>query len=163
MIDRGNYKNKITLALLSSDQIQAYLAMFSPIVQSLVHVSSLSAEQAYLLYRIGQRTFCPFFYTIIESFSGQLIGALDIRDPLTSVGQLYCWLNEQFWGKGYMQQAIALAAYNYFTQTHEPYFNAHVDVINLRSYFALKKAGFADYGFHDGPRGKQYNLILRNK
>ena len=62
-----------------------------------------------------------------------------------------------------MQQAIALAAHNYFTCTQERYFNAHIDVTNMRSYCALKKAGFADYGFHNGPRGRQYNLILRKK
>jgi RimJ/RimL family protein N-acetyltransferase len=161
--DRDNHTTSINLVLLSYGQVQSYLAMFSPMVQSLVHVSSVSAEQAYVLYRIGQNAAAPFFYGIIEQLSYQLIGAIDIRDPFTSAGQLYCWLNEQFWGRGYIQQAIALAAQDYFRCTQERYFNAHVDVANLRSYYALKKAGFADYGFYNGPRGRQYNLILRKK
>jgi RimJ/RimL family protein N-acetyltransferase len=142
--------------------LDEYERIFTPLIQEALHVSSAAAERIYITERIAHhahgRTF--IFGVLLDN---ALIGALEIRDASTSRGQLYCWLNESYWGNGYFQKALALAADFYFQNTDERYITAHVDCTNLRSYRALKKAGFADAGFVPGPHGRQYELLLRRK
>ncbi len=102
----------------------------------------------------------PFFYCIFDVQCNTLIGAIEIRDACEFAGQLYCWIHEDYWGTGYFQQALQLAAREYFARTSERFFTAHVDIDNMRSYHALRKAGFAPFGFYDGPYGKQHVLLL---
>ena len=60
-----------------------------------------------------------------------------------NVGQLCCWLNEHYWGGGRIREAIKLIAQEYFrVKKDEKSFNAQVEMWNVRSYYALKKAGF---------------------
>lgn len=139
-----------------------YERIFTPVIQETLHVSSAAAERIYIKERIAHhadgRTFLFGIF-----LNDALIGALEIRDASTSRGQLYCWLNESFWGNGYFQKALSLAAAFYFDHTNERYITAHVNCDNLRSYRALKKAGFADAGYVMGPHGKQYELLFRRK
>ncbi len=153
----------ITLQPLNQVHIDDYVAMFCLRVRLLLHVSSSDAECAYLFDSIAkQKEGKIIFYTIFDN-NNQLIGAIEIRDPNAYPGQLYCWLNEQFWGKGLMQEVITLASHAYFAQTGRLFFTARVDVGNKRSCWALKKAGFADFSKVMGPCGAQYELVLRRK
>lgn len=148
-------QGKLVLQLLHESHINAYLAAFSNAVQAILHASAES-EKNYLIERLRDQN--TFFYTIF--FNKSLVGAIEIRDN-PEQGQLYCWIAQNHWGSGIFQHAIARAAQNYFDQTDALYFTAHVDINNKRSYRALKKAGFADYGLCNGPRGKQYVLLKR--
>jgi RimJ/RimL family protein N-acetyltransferase len=87
--------------------------------------------------------------------SAVLIGALEIRDPACR-SQLYCWINERWWGNGYFQQAVMLAAIHYFTQTNEQTISACIDIDNMRSYHAFIKAGFVTQRI----RFNQYEMLL---
>ena len=162
---------EVTIRSLMESDLDEYERIFTPLVQEVLHVSSAQAERIYIKERIDGTTFLFGVFCVlrqaqdesVERSENILIGALEIRNPSTSRGQLYCWLNEQFWGNGYFQKALHLAASFYFNHTHERYITAHVDCANLRSYRALKKAGFADAGYVMGPHGRQYELIYRRK
>lgn len=154
----------ITLRPLNDSFFNAYAAMFSAAVRSILHVPSVENELDYLRSRLQKmadnRT---LFYCVFDRRCEQLIGAIEIRHREEHPGQLYSWMNERYWGNGWYQQALHVAAQSYFTvHKHERFFTAHVDSTNLRSYYALKKAGFAQSGIIHGPYGKQYALLLRN-
>lgn len=152
----------VTIRSLTDGDLDDYERLFTPRVRASLHVSSPAAERIYIKERIAQHeTGTTFLFGVF--CDDELIGAIEIRDASTSRGQLYCWLNEEFWGNGYFQKALALAASFYFEHTNERYITAHVDCDNVRSYRALKKAGFADAGYVVGPHGKQYELLLRRK
>lgn len=152
----------VTLRSVQRDFLTSYCKMFSRKVRHALHVTSLYAEGRYML-ACAETTQAHFFYVIFENTSGLLIGAIAIRNKDQYRGQLYGWLNENFWGRGLYQQAISLAAYHYFQSTREPFFTACVDSANKRGYHALKKSGFADIGVTNGPYGLQYKLLLRSK
>lgn len=152
---------EVTIRSLRDSDLDDYERIFTPLIQEVLHVSS-AAERIYITERIAHHEHVrTFLFGIL--LDDALIGALEIRDASTSRGQLYCWLGEQYWGNGYFQKALSLAASFYFKHTTERYITAHVDCANLRSYRALKKAGFADAGFVAGPHGRQYELLLRKK
>jgi RimJ/RimL family protein N-acetyltransferase len=154
----------IWLQPLHQTHITEYLSLFSPIVRNYLHVDSCDSEYTYILERLEkQQCGDTFFYSILLQDTNAMIGALEIRDPKEHKGQLYCWLNEQFWAQGYFQEAIHLAADYYFAITKQLFITVRVDVSNLRSYKALKKCGFADVGKSLGGWGMQYELILRKK
>jgi RimJ/RimL family protein N-acetyltransferase len=155
---------RVTLRVVCVDFLSEYCRMFSVTVRTVLHVSSLYVEGKYVL------RFCHnkskknvFFYCIFDNTTQQLIGAVAIRDVQESAGQLYAWINEQFWGGGRYQEALTLACEQYFTLTQFCVLTAHVDMSNKRSYYALKKNGFADVALKNGPYGKQYVLVLRKK
>lgn len=154
----------VTLKLLDQELIENYLPVFSPLIQQMLAVDSVQEERIYLLQQLEkQKKGLTFFYCILNNETSEVIGAIEIRETPQHSGQLYCWLHEDFWGKGFFQEAMQLIAREYFKNTGRNFFNAHVDIENERSYFALKKFGFADLGFVKGPRGPQYELILRKK
>ena len=144
--------NNLTLCLLTYEWIEPYLQQFSPIVQRLLKVKEKRSECQYLIERISQQV--SFFFVLVLNHT-QLIGALEIRDPACR-SQLYCWLNEQWWGTGYFQQAIKEASTYYFVQTDESYISACIDIDNTRSFRALVKAGFIQKAI----RFNQYEMIL---
>jgi RimJ/RimL family protein N-acetyltransferase len=154
----------ITLRQLAAEYFNDYVRMFSPTVQELLHASSVKSELEYLENRLEKvLNGLTLFYCIFNNENNNLIGAVEIRNEIEAAGQLYIWINEQFWGTGYYQEAVRLIAQEYFKRSSRPFFNAHVDISNKRSYKALKKCGFAEHGFYKGPYGKQYDLILRKK
>jgi RimJ/RimL family protein N-acetyltransferase len=153
---------EVTIRSLIESDLDDYERIFTPLVQEALHVSSAAAERIYIKERIAHHADgTTFLFGVF--LDNTIIGALEIRDASTSRGQLYCWLNETFWGNGYFQKALMLAATCYFQHTNERFITAHVDCNNLRSYRALKKAGFADAGYVMGPHGKQYELLFRRK
>jgi RimJ/RimL family protein N-acetyltransferase len=155
-------KQRIIVRPLVHDDVEHYLDMFSPVVREILHVSCVEIERAYLLERL-QQVDAISFYAIISQNKDHLIGAIDIRNPDAYRGQLYCWIHESYWGTGIFHDAMRLATSDYFKRVNARYFNALVDVHNIRSYCALKKFGFADSGYMHGAYGRQYELILREK
>lgn len=154
----------VTLRPLQIEYIDQYLKAFSPEVQSALFVDTPQAERDYLVESIeksGQGE--AVFFCIFDNAHNTLVGAIEIRPSPQHSGQLYCWLNEAYRGKGILKESMQLAAQAYFKLTGRIFFNAHVDICNNRSYRALKKCGFADMGMSRGPRGAQYELVLRRK
>lgn len=155
---------RVVLRSLQKKYIDEYMSQFSESVRKPLRVQELSAERIYLEQALGkQAAGTTYFYLIFDRLSDLLIGAIEIRAREASRGQLYTWLHHDYWGKGLFQEALKLAAEDYFAQTKELYFDATVDISNIRSYKALKKAGFADVGIQEGAWEKQFVLILRNK
>lgn len=151
----------IFLRLLEESDKLFYMQQFSELVRSLLHVESIQQEEAYFQEHIFFNK--SYFWGIFDLTTNNLCGAIEIRDPGQHRGQLYCWLNEAWWQKGYIQEAIVLAAEEYWNKTNVRFITALVDESNKRSYWSLKKAGFVDVAKIKGPYGKQYELILRNK
>lgn len=155
--------SELVLDELKFHYISSYLNSFVEPVRTRLHVPTLEAEHAYLLERLPmieqKRT---FFYVLLTPLQHACIGAIEIRGQ-EHPGQLYCWIHPDFWGKNYFARALESAAQLYFTISGALYFTAHVDVDNMRSYYALKKCGFADYRTTQGPYTKQYELVLRNR
>jgi RimJ/RimL family protein N-acetyltransferase len=155
---------RVTLKCMSEHLLIPYLTAFSAQVRLLLHVTSAFEEECYVRDRIEKIKKCEtFFYAIYIKKERQVIGALEIRDDQKLRGQLYCWLNENFWKNGYLHEALAVAAPVYFSCTKNNFFTAHVDAGNEQSYRSLKRFGFADAGFVKGPYGLQYELILRQR
>lgn len=149
---------------LAEQHITDYLRMFSNTVRALLHVQSLESEYEYLHACIKKmREGLTHFYCLFNVGDDQLIGAIEIRSYQENRGQLYSWLNEQYWGSGYYQEALGLVAACYFEQTARTFFSVHIDVENKRSYRALKKCGGAHIGICHGAYGKQYQMIIRRR
>lgn len=155
--------SNIILRQLNYRYVSLYLQAFVPLVQESLHVSDKKNEHVYLLQRlhlVKQRK--TYFFVIFTKMHDRCIGAIEIRGQ-EHPGQLYCWLHPNYWGKKMFSESLTLAARIYFSLTNALYFTARVDIDNTRSYKALKKCGFADYQMVDGPYGKQFELLLRNK
>lgn len=85
-----------------------------------------------------------FLYLIFNNKNNELIGSIEIREPNPEdPGQFGCWLTPKYWNKGKLQEAFSLLSNAYFKlKPNVKKFNAHVEMWNLRSYYALKKCGF---------------------
>lgn len=158
---KGSTAERIALEILSHDHIDHYLSVFSRTVRDVLRVESVESERVYLKH--VQQEPGTYFFCIFTRDERALIGAIAIRDAQVYAGQLYCWLHERYWGSGYFQQALILAAQIYFANTDRAYFTARVDCTNMRSYRALKKAGFADIGLVRGAYCRQFELVLRRQ
>lgn len=146
---------------LSLADVPNYVSMFSNQVQDALRDTTRQGEEQYLKDRLVH-TYDQelFFYGIfLDDF---LIGAIEIRDEYAYRGQLYCWIHERYWGKGYFHRALNQALQLYFFHTKKTYIDAYVYAHNKRSYRALKKAGFMDAGITYGAHGKQYYLIKKH-
>lgn len=154
------YGDQVLLRPLSYAYVFPYLISFTQPVRHILHVPDLEAEYRYLSNRLFlQNKQTIFFYSIFDSATDILIGAIEIRGA-GFPGQLYTWLHPDYWGKDYFQEALSLLATYYFSVTQQLYFSARVDIDNIRSYKALKKAGFADYAIVEGPYAEQYELLF---
>lgn len=132
----------VEVRTFKEEYISSYLDMFSPKVQELLGVVSPFDEKTYLqcqLQKAQQNQ--TSLYGIFERQSGTLIGSFEIKSP-SYRSQLSMWLHEDYWGKGYFQQAFMLLKQIYFSaHPEQQFFSAYVDQINQRSYKALIKAG----------------------
>lgn len=146
----------IIIEPLQLQHIDSYLAQFSFIIRRTLSVFSLDSERAYLEMRCAATN---FFYVIKDTHTASIIGAIEIRDP-GHLSQLYCWLNEQYWGRGYFSYAFKQVLYLYHDATGEKIITACVDENNLQSLRALMKNGFKKKGSRLGPQGKQIILEL---
>lgn len=155
---------RVIIRPLQKQFLSAYQAAFSPKVQTILSVSSVASELAYLHEQVEkQLNGQTFFFCVFDKQNDRLIGAIEIRHWLVGTNQLYNWLHEDYWGGGYYQEALKLVVKTYFLRTGRTFLAAHVDIDNKRSYFALKKHGFADWGICNGARCKQYILVLRRQ
>ena len=84
-----------------------------------------------------------FLYMIFDNNDKKLIGSTEIRkyNPRDN-GQFGIWLSPKYWGGGRAQEAFKLISDEYFRIKKADKFIAHVEMWNLRSYYALKKCGF---------------------
>lgn len=154
----------VVLRPLQQCYFSEYLEAFSPRVRAWLHLRDSAAEIAYLQTALAKcQNNQTYFYCIFDRHVSYLIGALEIRDASQGCGQLYSWIHERYWGKGHFREALLLLSRAYFAWTQALFFSARVDIVNRRSYHALTKCGFAQLGVVAGPRGKQYELILRRK
>ena len=90
---------------------------------------------------------------IFDNKENKLIGSAEIREKnQTDPGQMACWLNDKYWGEGRIQEALDLISKEYFRIKDADSYNAHVEMWNLRSYYALKKCGFeiVDFYYENG-------------
>lgn len=145
----------ISVSTLQFADIDSYLHQFSPTIQALLYVDNPLSERHYLVGRCES----PYFFVIRENQSGSLVGALEIRDP-GHKSQLYCWVNERFWGNGYFKEAFNIIARLYKKETQEKTISACVYNTNERSLHALKAVGFYETGMRLGPYGNQIMLAL---
>jgi RimJ/RimL family protein N-acetyltransferase len=85
-----------------------------------------------------------FLYLIFNNKNNELVGSIEIREQNPKdPGQFGCWITPKYWGKGKLQEAFNLIINAYFKLKPDvKNFNAHVEMWNLRSYYALKKCGF---------------------
>lgn len=93
-------------------------------------------------------------YVVFDNKANVPVGIIEVRglEP-NDVGQLGCWLNENYRGDGRIQEAIKLISKAYFDKyPNEKSFLGWARTWNQRSYKALKKAGLVDdtYIYHDG-------------
>jgi len=152
----------ITLRELAEEYFDVYLGMFSESVRRLLHVSDDECERSFLAHRLAQHERREvFFFCIFDNEQNRLIGAIELRNPNDSRGQLGSWINEKYWGDGRYQEALKLITDAYFERTGVLVVTAHVDMGNMRSYRALKKFGFIDIATIDGHYGKQYVLAYK--
>lgn len=150
----------VVLYPLAQGHISSYVQHYSVRVQQLLHVDNLQQEIRYVHQSLTDKN--SFFYGITQKSSPTIIGAIEIRSPVYR-SQLYCWLNEHYWGKGYFQEAMQLVAIHYFKVTGHGTICACVDYENERSFYALKKVGFQEKRITQGPYGLQYELVLKQK
>jgi RimJ/RimL family protein N-acetyltransferase len=84
-------------------------------------------------------------YCIFDKLSDQLIGEVEIRNDSVS-GNFGIWINEKFWGKGIMKEAVKLMAQQFFKKY--PYldsFDSQVRPYNTKSLSAHYKT-FKEWG-----------------
>ncbi|MFA5074730.1 MAG: GNAT family N-acetyltransferase [Candidatus Babeliales bacterium] len=104
-------------------------------------------------------------YMIFDNKDNKLIGSISIREKNPKdPGQFSCWINNNYWGGGRIQEATQLIVDEYFKLTNADSFDAHVEMWNLRSYYALKKAGFKLIKtFYPAGQPPRYILEFYNK
>lgn len=103
------------------------------------------------------------WYMIFDNKDNKLIGGIEIRE-LNDIdpGQLGCWINENYWGGGRLQEALHLITKMYFSlKPQEKSYIAHVRLWNKRSYYALKKYGLKEVGyFYENGQPARYLLEM---
>ncbi len=92
-----------------------------------------------------------FFYLIFDNKDDKLIGFIEIRKA-TQTGEFGCAIHEKYWGGGRFKEAIKLITQEYFKIKDIESFIAHVEMWNVRSFYALKSTGFelVDLSYEDG-------------
>jgi ribosomal-protein-alanine N-acetyltransferase len=88
-----------------------------------------------------------FSFAVIEKKSEKLIGSASVRlSPNLAVGELGYWLGRDFWGNGYMKEALRLAVGFAFGELQLHRIFAHVFSENIRSCKLLEGLGFRKEG-----------------
>ena len=103
-----------------------------------------------------------FFYLIFDNKDDKLIGFIDIRKA-SQTGEFGCAIHEKYWGGGRFKEAIKLITQEYFKIKDIESFIAHVEMWNLRSFYALKSVGFELDGFYyENDKPTRYLLKFTN-
>ncbi len=84
------------------------------------------------------------FLGIIENSSGKVIGMIDVRDInwRSRYGEIGYWLCKEYWGKGYMTEAVSLMLKYCFEYLNLRKVFAKVFESNIASIKVLEKNGF---------------------
>lgn len=160
----------ITLRSLKEDYFLDFHNMYSSTVRKALEQTETTTLGHMIDYLHGEmehdRKGEQLMYCIFDNKDNKLVGSLEIREKNSrDPGQFGCWINEQYWGGGRIQEAIKLITKTYFRlKTHEKSYIAHVRVWNKRSYHALKKAGFQEVGFfYENGKATRYLMEMRRK
>lgn len=162
--------NVVTLKQLKEENFIDFHNIFSSIVRKNLefpeHIT-LSYTINYLKEEMQKaRTGKMLWYGIFDNKENKLIGSIEIRDLNdTDPGQLGCWINEHYWGKGRFQEALDLISKAYFQlKPNEKQYIAHVRLWNKRSYYALKKYGFKETNYYyENNQPTRYILTLQRE
>jgi ribosomal-protein-alanine N-acetyltransferase len=88
-----------------------------------------------------------FSFAIIEKKSEKLIGSVSVKlSSNLALGELGYWLGRDYWGKGYMKEALRLAVGFAFGELRLHRVFAHVFSENVRSSKLLERLGFKREG-----------------
>lgn len=133
--------SRVELHPLEPSMFEEYLKAFSEAVRLYIGVD-LESERIYIESHyqkrlIGETVFFVFFHKGTKA----LMGAIEIR-PEHYRGQLYYWLNEYFWSKGFLQEGLSLILSYYHLSTQKKSVTAFIDVSNILSIKALQRFGF---------------------
>ena len=148
---RKEVKGKvISLKLLTEQHFLDYHNMFSDTVRKNLefpkHIS-LGYTMAYLRSEMkkterGEQ----LLYMIFDNKDNTLIGGVEIReDNDLDPGNLGCWVNENYWGKGRFQEALKLINEEYFRlRPDRKEYIVFIRKWNKRSFHAFKKFGYEE-------------------
>lgn len=149
---------RVKLRPLEPSIFEKYLASFSYIVRSYLG-ADLESERIYLETHYHQMLQGEtFFFVILCKEKNIVIGAIEVRHE-SYRGQLYYWLNERFWSRGFLQEALKILLKYYHAQTGKKSVTAFVDVSNILSIRALERFGFHKEGTLKGARDTQIAMI----
>jgi RimJ/RimL family protein N-acetyltransferase len=165
--------NIITLKRFQPKYTSNYTKMCTPIVRKPLYLDfpwTLEGVSKHLQKEATlEQKGLTLWYLIFDNKTKKMIGSIQIREYIPSApnmpGQFTCWLNEKYWGGGRIREAISLITKEYFRLNDVKQFDAHVEMDNLRSYYALKKAGFKLLKTWEDPAGYQkprYILVYPN-
>ncbi|MBY0353383.1 GNAT family N-acetyltransferase [Candidatus Babeliales bacterium] len=139
----------VTIKKLKEEHFLDYHNMFSNIVRENMEFPkniTLSYTIMYLKSELKKMNANKMIiYVVYDNADNKLIGSVAIREKNESdPGQCSCWINENYWGGGRIQEALRLIAKAWFMVKPYDSFYAQVRLWNKRSYHALLKAGFVD-------------------
>lgn len=143
--------NVITLKRLGYEHLEGYHAMFSDDTRFSFRFwksADYAKTQNYVYNLISRMNDGEIMaYGIFDNADNCFIGQIEVRslhedDP----GQIGSWLNENYRGKGRIQEAIKLLLKAYFEISGQTRVNTYVETFNKRSYRAFQKAGFKQAG-----------------
>lgn len=138
---------KITLKKFNFSHFPDFHLAYSEVVQQALNVPVTKQYQESLIYLKNKLNRLHagelMIYSIFDNKKNKLIGSIEIctYHP-DQAGQLSCWLNEQYWGEGRMQEALKLISLAYFSLTQEDAYTAVVDATNSRALTSLTRFGF---------------------
>jgi len=119
----------------------------------------LAHRRAYTL----NKKFFFIHYCIFDKESGQLVGEIEVRRNMPP-GDMGIWLNENFWGKGIMKEAVHLIAREYFrVYPSISSFSSAAASWNINSIKGHLNAGFKPSGFSHDAVSNLKSFIEANK
>lgn len=127
------------------------------------HESIVESEQILKYYFIQE----PFRWAVARRDTKELIGSIgfswDEKRTYDEVKSLGYWLNEMYWGQGYMTEAVRAVVKYAFENLNFEYISADCYADNFGSRRVLEKAGFEFEGtLHRGAKsadGKIHDLL----
>lgn len=142
--------NVVSLQLLKEDHFLDYHNMFSDTVRkSLEFPKHISLAYTIAFLRSEMKKTArgeQILYMIFDNKDNKLIGGVEIREENDDdPGNLGCWVNENYWGKGRFQEALRLINKEYFRlRPDRKNYIVFIRDWNKRSYHAFKKFGYEE-------------------
>jgi len=158
----------VTLRRLEPKYFRGYHEMFSDIVREAIrypkHITFTFTKNLLLYEMRKEAEGKMIYYCIFDNKDQNLIGSIEIKEKNEKdPGQFSVWVNENYWGGGRFQEAVDIISTVYFKYVGKEKYDAHVELFNKRSYYALKKYGFKEIGyFYENGEATRYILELYN-